>query len=129
MPFQNATARTQSASGTRARSPVQAEPIHNEVVIPRVNEAILVDLLYGISSTRQPADLETEFSETQSEVGENYVPIGHDQGGNYFLLALKGADAGKVYYWDASRAFDISSDRQNTYFICNSIDELLSILK
>jgi len=104
-------------------------PTPNQAVIPKINEPVLVDILYGIASTRQPADIDTEFQEIREAVGEGFLPIGHDPGGNYFLLAISGGVVESIYYWDACRAFAASNETENTYFVAKGIEELLSSLK
>ena len=88
----------------------------NEIDVPG-QEAVLVDLLYGICEKRKPGDLEYEIARLSDTLTKAFLPIGHDPGGNSFLLGLEGTQSGRVYYWDSSLFFEESSEEQNTYLL------------
>ena len=103
------------------------QPIPNEADVPN-QQPVIVDLLYGICDTRIPGDLQYEMSRRGDLHSKGFIPIGHDPGGNTFLLGLFGTQAGRVFYWDSCLFFDGSDEQHNTYPLATSIGELLSSL-
>lgn len=74
---------------------------------------------------------------------ETIIPIGDDGGAGLICLGIKGAEAGKVYYWDQANEpldeedylEDFGKQRppeamfQNVYLIANSFDDFLHRLE
>lgn len=56
------------------------------------------------------------------------LPIGSDDGGNPTCLAISGGHIGAVYYWDRTVSWD-ASDGSGIYFIADSFDEFMQMLK
>lgn len=61
----------------------------------------------------------------------NTIAIGYDSCDNLILLSVKGADFGKVYFWDHELEADEGeeADYSNLTLIADSFDEFLSMLK
>jgi len=104
------------------------EPIPNVATIPDVDSA-LVDLLYGICDIRQPGDLEFEIARKADLLPKEFIPIGHDPGGNTFLIGLVGIYSGRVYYWDSCFFFEPSNKTQNTYLVTEGFNDFLQSLR
>lgn len=102
-------------------------PSPNTVSVPDLAD-VLVDRLYGVRDVRTNSDLEHELNSVSEMLPEGVIPIGHDPGGNLFLLCVKGDGAGQVWYWDSCLWFESSSETGNTYVVSNSFGEFLRML-
>jgi hypothetical protein len=103
------------------------EPLPNEIDVPN-QQPVLVDLLYGISDKREPGDLEYEVMSRSETLPKNFLPIGHDPGGNTFLLSVEPSRWGRIYYWDSCCFFEDSDENQNTYLVADNISDFLQSL-
>ena len=91
--------------------------------------AALADILYGVRSERTHADLEYEQKEATlwDPLPTGFLAIGHDPGGNTFLLATKGADAGRVFFWDRNGLW-VRADGRNTFPVATSFTAFVASL-
>ncbi len=103
-------------------------PTPQQADIPNTQYSVLVDYLYGIGDSRQPGDLEYEAVEIEEDLLEGMIVIGHDPGGNLFLLATKGRDRGAVYFWDLGGLYLSEDDSGNTFRLADSFSNLLERL-
>jgi hypothetical protein len=103
-------------------------PTPNKFEIPDCGESALADVLYGLAPSSQAGDLGVEYEQLRNELPEGFLPIGHDPGGNYLLLATIGDRAGRIYYWDATHFFRSSNESRDTYLIAKNLDEFLESL-
>jgi hypothetical protein len=100
-------------------------PVPFRVVVPGRGVA-RADWLYGIRDERRAGDLEYEQGEAQlwDPLPPGWLAIGHDPGGNTWLLATRGEDAGTVYFWDRV-GFWVTRDGHNTFPVAASFTEFL----
>lgn len=65
-------------------------------------------------------------------VPQNMLPIADDVYGNLILLSIKGADRGKIYFWDHEMEADAAQgevpDYSNLTLISDSFDEFINSL-
>jgi cell wall assembly regulator SMI1 len=92
--------------------------------IPDCDGDALVDYFLGID--RPNGDLLDWKEELADDLGEEYLPIAFDPGGNALLLKLS---EGTILYWDSARHFPVSTDEENTFWIADSFTQLLSSLR
>ncbi len=76
-------------------------PCPNRFTVPGCGDA-LAGILYALCDPATPGDLEYELAQAQQydPLPAGFLPIGHDPGGNTFLLVTLGEDGGRVYFWD-----------------------------
>lgn len=81
----------------------------------------LCAILYGIRDKRESADLEWEQEQASQwdPLPCGFLAIGHDPGGNSFLLATSGEHAGKILFWDRNGLW-VREDGHNTFPVANS---------
>ena len=90
-----------------------------------IEEYIMFDLFYDIK----------ECIETYEEFSEDFpsksLVIGTDPGGGMLLLVT--TDVGDfskgIHFYDHSHFFEASNSENNTYFICDTFNEFIDILK
>ncbi len=90
----------------------------------------LCGILYGIHDERDPADLEWEQEQASQwdPLPPGLVAIGHDPGGNTFLLATSGKQAGTVFFWDRNGLW-IREDGHNTFPVAKSFTAFIAGLR
>jgi hypothetical protein len=90
----------------------------------------MVGILYGVAPERSPADLEYEQGEAAlwDPLPTGFVAIGHDPGGNTFLLGTLGADAGRVFFWDRNGLW-VREDGHNTFPVAASFTAFVESLR
>lgn len=103
-------------------------PDPQEFVVPDRGPA-LAAILYGVRSERTHADLEYEQVEATlwDPLPPGFLAIGHDPGGNTFLLATLGADAGRVFFWDRNGLW-VREDGRNTFPVAASFTAFVGSL-
>jgi hypothetical protein len=62
---------------------------------------LLISSLFGGGT--QKHRLTQQLQLYHGRIPKNMIPIASDYNGNLFCLSIMGADAGKVFFWDASR--------------------------
>jgi hypothetical protein len=89
----------------------------------------LAAILYGVRSERIQADLEYEQEQATlwDPLPPGYVAIGHDPGGNTFLLATLGANLGHVFFWDLTGLW-VREDGRNGFLIATSFTVFMESL-
>jgi hypothetical protein len=102
-------------------------PAPQQAAIPKSKHSVLVDYLYGILPKRSRCDLEYEANRMSEHLPTGFIVIGHDPGGNAYLLATKGKDRGHVYFWD-KRGLPSKNESGNTFWLAESITSLLNSL-
>ena len=93
---------------------------------------VLIDFLYGVSGNDQPGDLIFEQRKAQEldPLPDGLIVIGHDPGGNRFLLETCGEKCGCIFYWDSASFFPRSSTEEgNTYFVAESMEDFLEMAR
>ncbi|MBO0950803.1 SMI1/KNR4 family protein [Fibrella forsythiae] len=94
-----------------------------------LEQDILMNVFYGYNVSQDKVlNLLFWFDKYQDEIPEHSLLIGNDPGGGFILYIPYGEDCG-VYYYDDSYFFEQSSDEQNTYFIAETFQEFLGLLK
>lgn len=90
---------------------------------------VMLGVLYGVGPERVSLDLEYEYGEaTQwNPLPPGFVPVGADPGGNQFLLATIGVEAGKVFFWDRV-GFWVGEDGRNLFPVAESFAAFLDSL-
>ncbi len=102
-------------------------PNPKQFTVPGCGDA-LADYLYGLTDPTTPCDLDYELAQAQ-EIGPlpvGFLPIGHDPGGNTFLLATVGDDRGRVFFWDRGDFWRTAT--ANTFPVAASFTEFLNSL-
>ena len=100
-------------------------PTPQQVDIPKTKHSVLVDYLYGILPER--GDLEYETERQSEYLPAGFIIIGHDPGGNAYLLATKGKECDRVYFLD-KRGLLNKNESGNTFWIADSISLMLNSL-
>lgn len=103
-------------------------PTPHAFTIPDIGEHVAVDLIYGIGPPSKRSNLETKYEEFRDDLPEEFLPIGHDPGGNLILIAVAGDLAGQVHYYDAVLFYKTSSEVGNIYFIAEDFERFLESL-
>lgn len=90
--------------------------------------------LHGLFGIRCDSNLSLLSYKCEDErYPTNTIPIGNDVCGNRILLSVKGADRGKVYFWDHEREADTDkgevADYSNLTLIADSFEEFINSLK
>lgn len=102
-------------------------PKPNRSTIPDMKEPVLVDVLYGIT-TKRGLGLQIWLDEYRDEMPPEFLVIGADPGGAFFILGPKGPDGG-VYLWDHQHRYAGSSaDDGNTFQLAPSFTAWLKSL-
>lgn len=90
-----------------------------------IEEYIMFDLFYSIEKCIKTYE---EFSE---DFPEKSLVIGRDPGGAMLLLVT--TDVGDfskgIYFYDHSHFFEASNSDCNTYFVCDTFSEFITILE
>ena len=90
-----------------------------------IEEYIMFDLFYGIEKCIK---IYEEFSD---DFPEKSLVIGEDPGGAMLLLVT--TDVGDfskgIYFYDHSHFFEASNSDCNTYFVCDTFSEFITILE
>ena len=75
-------------------------------------------------------NLATYVKRYRNRVPAGFLPIAVDPGGNLICLAMAGARAGKVYFWDHEEEAEEGQPPtdKNVFLIANTFDEFLSRL-
>jgi hypothetical protein len=97
--------------------------------VPERDDALCA-ILYSIRNSRQPGDLEWEQGEASQwdPLPAGMVAIGHDPGGNTFLIATSGKNVGTIYFWDRNGLW-VREDGRNTFPVATSFTAFLSGLR
>lgn len=97
-----------------------------EVYVRYLKENIHVDVLFGLNTEYQNANIDTWMSDDMitSDMPENTIIIGDSIEHGFIVLLCAGEDAG-VYYWDHAYEFRCSNDESNTYFIADTFTEFV----
>lgn len=103
-------------------------PSPDQLQIPNTEHAVLVGILYGIRQERVMGDIEYVTKLHEDDLPDGFIAIGHDPGGNSFLLGTKKATRGKVYFWDKRGLLKARKKKGNTYWLGDSIDDVLDAL-
>ena len=85
----------------------------------RENVALIVNRFYGIGDW--DCNLGHVVDTYKHQLGEDYIPICDDPGGNEFIIGVCGSpDEGQVFFWPHDNFFDDGKDK---YFIAGSFNE------
>ena len=90
-----------------------------------IEEYIMFDLFYNIEKCIK---IHKEFKD---DLPAESLIIGRDFGGGMILLVtVENGDFSKgIYYYDHSHFFEASNSENNTYFICDTFNEFIDILR
>ena len=90
-----------------------------------IEEYIMFELFYDIKEC-----IET-YEEFHEDFPDKSLVIGRDPGGAMLLLVT--TDVGNfskgIYFYDHSHFFEASNSNCNTYFVCDTFSEFITILK
>ena len=100
------------------------EPEYQVLTIPDCHDETLVDRFLGIGRTHD--DIQEWRDELSDDLGDAFLAIGLDSGGNALLMDLLDRT---IYYWDSARYLNCSSDDENAFWIADSFSDLLERLK
>ena len=90
-----------------------------------IEEYIMFDLFYNIEKCIK---IYEEFSD---DFPDKSLVIGRDPGGGMLLLVTEdvGDFSKGIYFYDHSHFFEASNSDCNTYFICDTFSEFITILE
>ena len=90
-----------------------------------LEDYILLEIFYGIEKCIK---IHKEFKD---DLPAESLIIGRDFGGGMILLVtVENGDFSKgIYYYDHSHFFEASNSENNTYFICETFNEFIDILR
>ena len=90
-----------------------------------IEEYIMFDLFYDIEKC-----IET-YEEFSDDFPDKSLVIGRDPGGGMLLLVTEdvGDFSKGIYFYDHSHFFEASNSDCNTYFICDTFSEFITILE
>ena len=90
-----------------------------------IEEYIMFDLFYGIEKC---IEIYEEFSE---DFPDKSLVIGRDPGGGMLLLVTEdvGDFSKGIHFYDHSHFFEASNSDCNTYFVCDTFSEFITILE
>lgn len=100
----------------------------NQIVIEELPEKIVVDVLYGIDTEHQAANINfwTDKYKSQANLFENTIIIGDSITHGFFVMICSGEMQG-IYYWDHTYHYDVSNDDVNTYWVANNFTDFMNI--
>jgi len=90
-----------------------------------LDEYILLELFSDIEECME------DYQEFKDDIPDKSLIIGSDFGGGMILLVtVENDDFSKgIYYYDHSHFFEASNSENNTYFICDTFNEFIDILR
>ena len=90
-----------------------------------IEEYIMFDLFYNIEKCIK---IYEEFSD---DFPDKSLVIGRDPGGGMLLLVTEdvGDFSKGIYFYDHSHFFEASNSDCNTYFVCDTFSEFITILE
>jgi hypothetical protein len=102
------------------------KPVPNFLLIPDLNEKVIIDSFYGIG--RPYSDLSKSTAELRYslDMPEKFIPIAFDPGGNSLIMESGNVEGAEVYYWDSARHFALSTDEENAFLVAHSFADLLT---
>ena len=90
-----------------------------------IEEYIMFELFYDIKECME------DYQEFKDDIPDKSLVIGADPGGAMLLLVT--TDVGDfskgIYFYDHSHFFEASNSDCNTYFVCDTFSEFISILE
>ncbi len=96
------------------------------------NDGSVLSAFLGITP-QEHNDLLNHLKIYNNRIPKNTLPIGYDTFGNLILIAAKGQDYGKIYFWDHEREADASdgevANYSNLTLIADSFEEFINGLK
>lgn len=105
------------------------KPNPNILLIPDVNEKVIVESFFGIG--RKYFDLEKHNVELRHslDMQKQFLAIACDVTNNSLIMEIEASRNPSIYYWDSARQFDSSTDAENAYLIADSFTDLLTKFK
>lgn len=104
-------------------------PFRSTYKIPRHGEAGVN--FYGINLAEEYNDLYSAMCMYEGRIPSDFIPIGHDPGGNLICLQLEANHA--VYFWDHEEEKDDDdpepADMSNMYFIADGFEKFINELE
>ena len=90
-----------------------------------IEEYIMFELFYDIKECME------DYQEFKDDIPDKSLVIGADPGGAMLLLVT--TDVGDfskgIYFYDHSHFFEASNSDCNTYFVCDTFSEFITILE
>jgi hypothetical protein len=68
------------------------------------------------------------IAELRDRLGEKWAPIAVDEGGNFLVVGMVGADADRVYYWDSSPDWGLDESTGTMFAVAADVDAFLELL-
>lgn len=100
---------------------------NNKIVLTQIDETIVIDVLYGIHTGNQNADIQFWMDSLKDDLMENVIIVGDDIIQGLIVMICDGEDQG-IYYWDDAYNFEESCDESNMYKIADSFTEFIQLL-
>ena len=90
-----------------------------------IEEYIMFELFYDIEECME------DYQEFKDDIPDKSLVIGADPGGAMLLLvtAEVGDFSKGIYFYDHSHFFEASNSDCNTYFVCDTFSEFITILE
>ena len=98
----------------------------NNIYVPILGEPIIVDVLYG--NEKEKASITFWMNQYKEDLLDQAVIIGDDLMQGFFVLICEGQNSG-VYYWDDAYNFECSTDENNMYWIADTFNDFLNLIK
>lgn len=93
-----------------------------QVFVKGLQRTIHVDVLYGIDTTHENANIDTWMAMFMDDILEGAVIIGDSIEHGFLVLMCSSDDIG-ICYWDHSHEFPNSNDESNMYFIAGTFTD------
>jgi hypothetical protein len=98
-----------------------------QVLVKSLKGLIHVDVLYGIGTTHENANIDTWMDMFRDDMLGGAVIIGDSIEHGFLVLMCTGDDAG-ICYWDHSYEFTSSNDESNMYYITDTFTNFVKNL-
>jgi hypothetical protein len=103
-------------------------PVPDTISFPDGSNTSSIRLIYGIHNGPYWSTLDWAFESYLGSMPEEFIPFGEDPMGNVFIIAVKGNDLGKIYFWDHELASDQQPWYENLTWLADSFNEFLEML-
>jgi len=98
-----------------------------QVFVKSLKGTIHVDVLYGIGTAHEDANIDTWMVMFKDDMLNGAVIIGDSIEHGFLVLMCSGDDTG-ICYWDHSYEFQSSNDESNMYFIADTFTDFVKTL-
>ncbi|WP_392551924.1 SMI1/KNR4 family protein [Orbus wheelerorum] len=101
---------------------------YNQLPVNGLTEKVVVDVLYGIDTGHEAANIDFWTDKLQSDLPAKTIIIGDSIMHGLFIMICRDEMQG-IYYWDDSYHFETSTDENNTYWIADSFSDFMDLFE